>query len=258
MPLEPTGSKIAFDGESSIVTGAAQGIGKGIAESLASSGANVAVVDVNEEKAEETVEEIHDDYGVEAIAVECDVTDHDAVAAMVDEVLDAFGRIDHLVNNAGVNIEEPTFLDSKPEDWDTIIGICQKGTLSCTYEVLPHMVEQGEGAVVNFASDSYKGNDPGLAVYGGSKAANVSFTSTVAKEVGDDGVRVNCVSPGATYTPATRTWLDKYEDTILDSYSLNRLGQPSDIADAVAFLCSDAASWITGETLSVNGGYFRG
>jgi len=130
--------------------------------------------------------------------------------------------------------------------------------MNCTHAALSHMVEQESGCIINYASDSYKGNDPSLAVYGGAKAGNVAFTMNVAKEVGEHGIRMNVVSPGTTETPATEDWLAEYRDQVLDSYALNRLGQPQDIADTVAFLASDAADWITAEVVSVNGGYIRG
>ena len=120
------------------------------------------------------------------------------------------------------------------------------------------MDQDDGGAVDNFASDSYKGNDPGLSVYGGANAVNVSFTRTVANEVGGEGVRVNCLSTGTTKPPATADKIEECEERILESYALDRIGDLTDHADAVAFLCSDAAEWITGEVLSVAGGFIRG
>lgn len=250
--------EIDFSGQTAIVTGGASGIGRQISDTFADLGANVAVVDIDYESAEEFASELEAEYDGEAIAVETDVSSYDAVSEMVDVVVDEFGRIDSLVNNAGLGESKP-FIDTDPESWEKTIGVCLYGTMNCTHAVLPHMVEQDDGgAIVNFASDSFKGNDPGLSVYGAAKAGNVSFTRTVAHENGGDGVRVNCLSPGTTETPATAEWIDEYEDRILESYALDRIGQPADHADAVAFLCSDAAGWVTGEVLSVNGGYIRG
>jgi len=130
--------------------------------------------------------------------------------------------------------------------------------MNCTHAALSHMVDQESGCIINYASDSYKGNDPSLAVYGGAKAGNVAFTKNVAKEVGEHGIRMNVVSPGTTETPATEEWLAEYREKVLESYALNRLGKPQDIANTVAFLASDAAEWITAEVVSVNGGYIRG
>jgi NAD(P)-dependent dehydrogenase (short-subunit alcohol dehydrogenase family) len=250
--------EIDFSGQTAIVTGGASGIGREICDTFAALGANVAVADIDEGAAEEAAAELEDDHGVDAIAVETDVSSYDAVSEMVETVDDTFGRIDSLVNNAGIGESKP-FADTDPEEWDKIVGVCLYGTMNCTHAVLPHMTEQDDGgAIVNFASDSYKGNDPGLSVYGAAKAGNVSLTRTVAHEVGGDGVRVNCLSPGTTKTPATADWIEEYEEQILESYALGRIGEPEDHADAVAFLCSDAADWVTGEVLSVNGGYIRG
>ncbi|MFT4949883.1 MAG: NAD(P)-dependent dehydrogenase (short-subunit alcohol dehydrogenase family) [Natronomonas sp.] len=251
------GEKVDFTGQAAVVTGGAQGIGKAICESFAASGANVGVADVQAEAAEETAAAVAEEYGVDAVGIECDVTEYEDATAMVETAIEAFGAVDCLVNNAGVGTPAPSFMESDPEEWDTAVEVCFYGTMNCTHAVLPHMTERGEGAIVNFASDSYKGNDPGLPVYGAAKAANVSFTGTVSQEVGEDGVRVNCVSPGTTRTPATEEWIEEYEEKILESYAMDRLGEPEDIADAVTFLCSDAAAWVTGRVLSVNGGYNR-
>jgi NAD(P)-dependent dehydrogenase (short-subunit alcohol dehydrogenase family) len=254
----PTDAQFDFTDEVAVVTGGAQGIGRSIVDSFAAGGAGVAIADVQTDAAEGTAREVADARPGAVSAVECDVGDYDSVTAMVETVLDEYGQIDYLVNNAGLGTGTPSFAESDPEDWHQTIDVVLYGTMHCTHAVLPHMTERGEGAIVNFASDSYKGNDPGLSVYGACKAANVSFTSTVAHEVGEDGVRVNCVSPGTTRTPATEDWIDEYEEKIIESYALDRLGEPADIANGVTFLCSDAASWITGQTLSVNGGYIRG
>jgi len=251
------GEKVDFTGDAAVVTGGAQGIGKAICESFAASGADVGVADVQVEEAEETAEAVAEEYGVDAVGIECDVTEYESAEAMVETAVEELGAVDYLVNNAGVGIPAPSFMESDPEQWDTAVGVCFYGTMNCTHAVLPHMTDRGAGAIVNFASDSYKGNDPGLAVYGAAKAANVSFTGTVSQEVGTEGVRVNCVSPGTTRTPATEEWIEEYEEKILESYALERLGEPEDIADTVTFLCSDAASWVTGRVLSVNGGYNR-
>ena len=249
--------EIDFSGQTAIVTGGASGIGREICETFAALGANVAVADIEEGPAEEAATELEDDHDVDALAVETDVSSYDAVSEMVETVVERFGRIDSLVNNAGIGESKP-FVDTEPEGWEKIVGVCLYGTMNCTHAVLPHMIERGGGSIVNFASDSYKGNDPGLSVYGAAKAGNVSLTRTVAHEVGEHDVRVNCLSPGTTRTPATEEWIEEYEEQILESYALDRIGEPEDHADAVAFLCSDAAGWITGEVLSVNGGYIRG
>lgn len=249
--------KLDFTGETAVVTGGAQGIGRACCETFASLGADVAIADIAIDPAEAAAVDLRETDDVTAVAVETDVTDFDSTAAMVDTVVDALGSIDILVNNAGMGNSEP-FVEQSPDDWDFQIDICHYGTLNCSHAALDEMIDQSGGVIINFASDSYKGNDPGLSVYGAAKAANVSFTKTLAHEVGEHGIRVNCVSPGTTWTPATEDWLDQYSEKVLESYALNRLGQPEDIADAVSFLASDAAEWVTGQVLSVNGGYIRG
>lgn len=256
MRTESTAEKLDFDGKVAAVTGGAQGIGRGVCQAFAALGADVAVVDIDEEGATETASDLQTEYDVESVAVECNVKEYEQAEGMVETVVDELGRLDALVNNAGGGLTEP-FVETDPADWDHVIDLCYYGTLNCSHAALPHMIDRGSGAIVNFASDSYKGNDPGLSIYGGAKAANVSVTSTIAKEVGEHGVRVNCVSPGTTRTPATEDWLDQYGDSVVESYALERLGKPDDIADAVVFLASDAADWITGQVLSVNGGYIR-
>lgn len=250
--------KLDFTGETVVVTGGARGIGRAVCETFAEQGANVTIADVDIETAEETATDIEEEHGATTLAIETDVSSYDDATEMVDRTLEKFGSIDVLVNNAGLSTGTSSFLESTPEDWDRSVGVTYFGTLNCTHAALPHMIEQESGCVINYASDSYKGNDPSLSIYGGAKAANVAFTKTVAKEVGEHGVRLNVVSPGTTETPATADWIAEYREKILESYALDRLGTPQDIANTVVFLASDAADWITSEIVSVNGGYIRG
>ncbi|MDR9431721.1 MAG: SDR family oxidoreductase [Natronomonas sp.] len=254
---QPTlGDRIGFDDEVVCVTGGAGGIGTAIGRTVASLGADVAVADVDVDGATENARALEEEYGVDAVAVGTDVSSYDAAEAMVETVADELGPIDVLVNNAGIASVQ-RFADTDPADWQTWIGVALFGTLNCTHAVLPTMLARGSGEIVNFASGSYWGNDPGLSVYGAAKAANVSFTKTLAKEVGPDGIRVNCVAPGTVRTPATEEWLEKYEDTIAESYALERVGEPEEVANVVALLASDATSWVTGEVVHVDGGYIR-
>lgn len=253
-----TSEKIEFEGQVAVVTGGAQGIGRSVVETFAGLGADVVVADVAIDSAEETAREVAEEYDATVEAVETDVTEYGDAQDLVETTVEEFGSLDVLVNNAGLTDAKP-FLETEPDEWEFWVGVCFFGTMNCMHAALPRMIEQGSGAIVNYASGSYKGNDPGLAVYGAAKAANVSLTRTVAHEVGKEGVRVNCVSPGTTETPATEDMIERYREKMIEnSYALDRLGQPSDIADAVAFLASDAADWITGETLHVEGGYVRG
>lgn len=245
-----------FDDHVVCITGGSGGIGTALGETFAALGADVALADVDVEGAEDNARSLEAEYNVDALAVETDVTRYDDAQAMVDTVNDELGPVDVLVNNAGVANNVP-FVETDPEDWDLMIEVALYGTLNCTHAALPTLLEGDSGTVVNFASGSYKGNDPGLATYGAAKAANVSFTKTLAKEVGPDGVRVNCVSPGTVRTPAVKEWVENHEETIAESYALRRIGEPEEIADVVSFLASDAASWVTGEVVHVDGGYLR-
>jgi 2-hydroxycyclohexanecarboxyl-CoA dehydrogenase len=235
-----------------IVTGAGRGIGRAIAEKLTAEGATVVVSDVDAETARATAEAL----GGAAIGMPADVADRDSVAALVDETRSRFGRIDVLVNNAGWDKVGP-FVESDPADWDRIVAINLFGVLNTSRAVLPIMVEQGAGAVVNLASDAARVGSSGEAVYSAAKGGIVSFTKTAAREVARHQVRVNCVCPGPTDTPlfaAVVEGNDKLRDGLIRAIPLRRLAQPADIANAVSFLASDEASFITGQTLSVSGG----
>jgi 3-oxoacyl-[acyl-carrier protein] reductase/2-hydroxycyclohexanecarboxyl-CoA dehydrogenase len=238
------------------VTGAAQGIGRAVCEAFAVLGADVVVSDVDGGGAERVAERLEATHDTRAIGVEADVSDYDAATAMVEATVEEFGALDVLVNNAGL-AGAGAFLDSGPDDWAEKIGVSLYGTLNCTHAALPGMIERGDGVVVNYASASYRGNDPGLAVYGAAKAANRSFTKTVAKEVGGSGVRVNCVCPGTVETPSTAEFVEEYREQLGESYALGRVGRPHEVAHAVVVLASDAAGWITGETRHVDGGSQR-
>ncbi|WP_096391206.1 SDR family NAD(P)-dependent oxidoreductase [Halopenitus persicus] len=253
--LEAFEDALDFSDRVVCVTGAGQGIGEAVAAAFADAGAAVVVADVDVDAAETTAERIGSEYGTETLPVEVDVTEYDETLALVETAVAELGGLDVLVNNAGVAGAQ-RFRESDPEDWDRKIGVSLFGTLNCTHAALPELVDRS-GVVINYASSSYRGNDPGLAVYGAAKAANRSFTKTLAREVGGDGVRVNCVCPGTVHTPATEAFVEQYADELLDAYALDRIGEPDDVASAVVFLASDAAEWITGETLHVDGGYLR-
>ncbi|WP_410767454.1 SDR family NAD(P)-dependent oxidoreductase [Haloferax sp. DFSO60] len=258
MTAESADIRDAFDftDKTVCVTGAAQGIGEAVGEAFAALGANVVIADLDEEGAQAVADRLTQEYGVQSVGLEIDVSEYDAAVAMVEATVEEFGSLDILVNNAGL-AGVKRFLDSEPADWDKKLRVSLYGTLNCTHAALPGMVERNDGVVINYASSSYRGNDPGLAVYGAAKAANRSFTKTMAKEVGGSGVRVNCVCPGTVETPSTTEWIEKYREKLGESYALGRVGQPEEIANAVVFLASDAASWIAGETIHVDGGYIR-
>lgn len=235
-----------------IVTGAGQGIGRAIAEQLAAEGATVVVTDVHEPAAKATA----DTLGNGSIGIRTDVTARDSVAEMVRTVRERFERIDVLVNNAGWDKGAP-FVESDPADWDTAIRINLYGVLHTCHEILPIMAEQGHGKVVNIGSDSGRVGSSGEAVYSAAKGGVIAFTKTIAREMARSQVNVNCVSPGPTDTAlfeSVTAGNPKLREGLTKAIPFRRLGQPSDLANAVVFLASDQAGYITGQTLSVSGG----
>jgi 2-hydroxycyclohexanecarboxyl-CoA dehydrogenase len=235
-----------------IVTGAGQGIGRAIAEKLAAGGATVVVTDINEATAKETAAAI----GGGAVGIHTDVTSRESVRAMVDQVRARFGRIDVLVNNAGWDKAGP-FVDSDPADWDRVIAINLYGVLNTSKAVLPVMAAQSGGTVVNLASDAGRVGSSGEAVYSAAKAGVIGFTKAVAREMARHQVNANCVCPGPTDTALFASIggdNPKLREALTKAIPLRRLAQPEDLANAVAFLASDDATYITGQTVSVSGG----
>jgi 2-hydroxycyclohexanecarboxyl-CoA dehydrogenase len=235
-----------------IVTGAGRGIGRGNAEKLTAEGATVVAADVDEETAAATAAAL----GGGALGLAADVSSRDAVETMVETVREHFGRIDVLVNNAGWDKVGP-FVDSDPADWDRIIAINLYGVLHTCKAVLPIMAEQGDGRVVNLASDAGRVGSSGEAVYSAAKGGVIAFTKAAAREMARHQVAVNCVCPGPTDTALFASVTEdspKLRDALIKAIPLRRLAQPTDLANAVAFLASDEAAYITGQTLSVSGG----
>ncbi|MBN2371908.1 MAG: 3-oxoacyl-[acyl-carrier-protein] reductase [Vicinamibacteria bacterium] len=239
-------------GKVSIITGAGQGIGKAVALELARSGSDVAVVDVNLDQARQTAEEINA-LGVRSLSQKVDVSDFEAVVVAVKEVAGGMGRIDILVNNAGVT-RDALILRMKPEDWDFVLGVNLKGTFNYTAAVLPKMVKQRGGSIVNVASIMGLVGNAGQANYSASKAGVIGLTRTTAKEVASRGINVNAVAPGFIESAMTRKMPEAARDEILKRIPMGRTGQPADVAAAVLFLASDMARYITGHVLVVDGG----
>jgi 2-hydroxycyclohexanecarboxyl-CoA dehydrogenase len=241
-----------LDNRIAIVTGAGQGIGKAIATKLAAEGATVVVTDVNEATAKETA----DGLGNGAVGIHTDVTDRGSVNAMVDQVVNQFGQVDVLVNNAGWDKAGP-FVDSDPADWDRVLQINLYGVLNTSKAVLPVMQAQGFGSVVNLASDAGRVGSSGEAVYSAAKGGVIAFTKATAREMARHQVNANCVCPGPTDTALFASMggdNPKLREALTKAIPFRRLGQPEDLANAVAFFASDDAGFITGQTVSVSGG----
>ena len=236
-----------------VITGAAQGIGRAIATTLAQQGANVVVSDIQLEKAETTAKEIMAETGQKVIAVHADVVDSASVKAMIDRTIDEFERIDILVNNAGTT-RDGLIMRMKEADWDMVLNINLKGTFNCSKAVVRPMMKQHYGRIVNITSVSGLIGQVGQTNYSASKAGIIGFTKALAREVGSRKITVNAIAPGLVKTALTIDLPQELKDMFIEMTPLGRYGEPEDIANAVAFLVSDEASYITGHVLSVDGG----
>lgn len=237
-----------------LVTGAGSGIGQAIALSLAAEGARVVATDIQGATAEDTAARAMASGG-EAMGVALDVTVYEQARAVVQQAVAHYGQLDVLVNSAGawrVNL----FTDTQPEDWAFEVNVCFMGVVNCTRAALDVMIAQQSGKIVNVSSDAGRVGEFRQAVYSGAKAGVLGFSKAVAREVGRYHIHVNCVCPGYTRTPATAAMLTpEQEARIIRGYPLRKLGVPEDVAKVVTFLASDGASHITGQTISVSGGY---
>ncbi|MBC7232411.1 MAG: 3-oxoacyl-[acyl-carrier-protein] reductase [Chloroflexi bacterium] len=240
-------------GRVAVVTGASRGIGRAIAVKLASLGAKVVVnYRSNQAAAEEVVQQIQG-MGGEAIAVQADVSNYAEAQRLIQNALDHFGRLDILVNNAGTT-RDALLVRMSEEDWDVVINTNLKGAFNCTKAAQRTMIKQRYGRIVNITSIAGLAGNPGQANYAAAKAGLVGFTKAVAKELGSRNITVNAVAPGYVPTDLTATLPPELVAKGIEMTPLGRPGTPEDIANAVAFLVSDEASYITGQVLSVDGG----
>lgn len=235
-----------------MVTGAAQGIGQAIANGLAQAGADVAVVDLDAARCQDTLQLV-EGHGRRALAVPANVGQWEEVKGMVDRVVKEWGRVDVLVNNAGIT-RDGLIVRMKEDEWNAVLQVNLTGTFYCTKAVLVPMARQRYGRIVNVASIVGAIGNAGQANYAASKAAVVGLTKAVAREYASRNVTVNAVAPGFIDTVMTRALSQDVRDTLARQIPLGRLGEPADVAAAVHFLASDAAGYVTGHVLHVNGG----
>ncbi len=239
-------------GQVALVTGAARGLGRCIAESLAAAGAKIACIDVNAECLADTVAAIRAAGGT-AEPFACDVTQSDRVGEVVDEVVKLWGKLDILVNNAGIT-RDNLLVRMKDEQWDAVININLRGTFLFTRAAARPMMKARGGRIINVASVSGLMGNPGQANYSASKAGVIGLTRTVARELAGRNITVNAVAPGFIATDMTAKLGEEILQKVREEIPLGRLGDPQDVADAVLFLASDAASFITGHVLTIDGG----
>jgi 3-oxoacyl-[acyl-carrier protein] reductase len=247
-------SAMELEGRVALVTGGARGIGRAIALALAREGADVAICDIDLKGAEEVARRVRE-LGRRGLAFKADISQREEVRGMVQEILNHFGRVDILVNNAGI-IKRGSFEEHSEEDWDRVIAVNLKGTFNCAKEVVPLMKERRYGKIINISSVVGKIGDIASAPsYGASKGAINAFTKSLARELAPYGINVNAVAPHAIETEMSAEWSEERRRQIISQIPLRRLGRPEEVAEAVVFLASDRASFITGEILDVNGGF---
>ena len=239
-------------GKTAIVTGAGQGIGKSIALAFARQGANVVVSDVVEATAAQVVAEI-EAIGSKAIAVACDVRQSAQCEALVDKAIETFGQLDILVNNAGVT-KDGLMMRMKEEDFDFVISINLKGVFNCSKAAIRPMMKQRSGRIINISSVVGLMGNAGQANYSASKAGVIGLTKTMAKEFGSRSINVNAICPGFIQTAMTDKLTDDAKKQLVQVIPFQKLGTADDVANAALFLASDLASYITGETVRVDGG----
>jgi NAD(P)-dependent dehydrogenase (short-subunit alcohol dehydrogenase family) len=245
---------LGLTGKIAVVTGGTSGVGREIALSLAAEGANVAVNYRSSAKdAEILVDEIVAKGG-KAKAYKADVADFAAVKAMVDDIVNDFGGLNILINNAGLAIRQ-RFLETKPDDWHRQIDACLYGAIHCCHAAAPHLDAAKNGRIVSVIGDSSRVGESGLAIVAAARAGVVALMKSLARELGRSGTTANTVSLGLVETPHDKDWVDANRDKLIKLYPLRRLGVPGDVAPMVALLASPHSGWITGQVLSISGGF---
>jgi 3-oxoacyl-[acyl-carrier protein] reductase len=240
-------------GKKAIVTGAGQGIGRSIATKMAQEGADVVIAEMNPDTGERARKEVAA-LGRKTLFFAVDVADQGQVQSMVAEVLKAWEKIDILVNNAGFD-RGAALLKVKEEDWDAVLGVHLKGTMNCIQAVASHMIENRYGKIINISSIYGKSGAVAAISYSSAKAGIIGLTKSVARELGRYQINVNVVLPGMILTPTIAKMAEKYQNMIIENTPLQRIGQPEEVANVVAFLASDEASYMTGAAIEVSGGW---
>jgi len=245
---------LALNGKVALVTGAARDVGREIALTLAAEGAAVAVNYLLSASEAEAVVSAIAAKGGKAKAYKADVSDYEAVKAMVDAVVKDFGALNILVNNAGL-AKRQRFTDTTPDDWKNQIDICLYGAIHCCHAAAPHLEACKNGRIVSVIGDSSRVGESGLAIVAAARAGVVALMKSLAREFGRSGTTANTVSLGLVETAHDRAWVEENREKLTRLYPVRRLGMPDDIAPAVALLASPRAGWITGQTLSISGGF---
>lgn len=240
-------------GKVALVTGGSRGIGRAIALKVAENGADVAINYAGNTAAAEEVKAAIEQMGRKALLIQCSVADTDGVQAMVNQVVKELGRLDILVNNAGIT-RDGLLMRMKEADWDDVMNTNLKGVYNCSKAVMRTMMKQKSGRIVNMASVVGEMGNAGQANYAAAKAGVIGFTKSLAKEVASRGITVNAIAPGFIATDMTRVLSDDQKAEMARTIPLGRAGQPEDVANAVLFLASEGAAYITGQVLNVDGG----
>jgi 3-oxoacyl-[acyl-carrier protein] reductase len=253
-PLAKLRSEMDFSQKVSLITGASQGIGEAIAHELARCGAEVVLIDIQEEKLEEVAEKIRAEKR-KASTYKADVSILEQTLEIVEKVVQEHNKIDHLVNNAGIT-RDNLLMRMKEEDWDAVLSVNLKGTFNFSKAVIRHMMSNRYGRIVNISSVVGLMGNPGQTNYAASKGGVIGFTKALAREVASRGITVNAIAPGYITTPMTLNLPESVKDAFLDLIPIRRFGRPEEVAQAAKFLLSDEAAYITGQVINVNGGLY--